>query len=218
MASRLIHYLIAERIVASVNINIDRDRFMMGALLPDLSKHEDGSYDRAHFGQKIMEVGIKGINWDEFKVKYLDLMKTDPLYLGYYCHLIMDAMWFSKIVDKYIRVYPYPERQNVYQKNYSDYKKLNYLLAKEYRMHYHMNMVKDIDIEEIDLSLSSQYLTGLQSDITSSDISVMEDLELYPYDVIIEYIENATKLCLDELQAFKLGRQLLSPQMFFTKI
>ncbi|MDF2543854.1 MAG: hypothetical protein K0S47_3572 [Herbinix sp.] len=125
MASRLLHYLIAEEI-AKTNSQIYRDRFIYGSLLPDLSLHEDGSYDRAHYGEYSAENKTKGINWHKFRNKYYHAMRMDSLYLGYICHLIMDALWFSKIADKYIRIHPYPERKEYYQKSYEDYKVLQF--------------------------------------------------------------------------------------------
>lgn len=192
MASRLIHYLIAEEIT-KINNQINRDRFVYGSLLPDLSLHEDGSYDRAHYGENHNERELKGINWHKFRDKYYLNMNNDALYLGYYCHLIMDALWFSKIAEKYIRIHPYPERNIYYQKSYEDYRILNYLLSKEYDLKYHI-LILDTDIEEINLSFRDTFFEGLKEEITNSDTAHKKDLKLYPYDVIHEYIKQA-RIC-----------------------
>lgn len=76
-------------------------------------------------------------------------MGYDSLYLGYYIHLIMDALWFSKIADIYIRIHPYPERKFYYQKSYEDYKKLNYLLSRECCLQYHIPTIDNIEIDEV---------------------------------------------------------------------
>lgn len=48
MASRLLHYLIASELAERQEIK-DKNRFCIGALLPDLSGHEDGSYNTGAF-------------------------------------------------------------------------------------------------------------------------------------------------------------------------
>lgn len=92
---------------------------MAGALLPDASVHEDESYFVAHFmktsGNK------KGFNWQDFKNKYYDKIQVNSILQGYMCHIIMDAVWFQQIADKYIRVHPREVRQKYYQKAYEDY-------------------------------------------------------------------------------------------------
>ena len=62
MASRLLHYLIASELAERQEIK-DKNRFCIGALLPDLSGHEDGSYNTAHFGwswRKKIKKGLTG--------------------------------------------------------------------------------------------------------------------------------------------------------------
>lgn len=215
MASRLIHYLIAEKIVES-NKLIDRDRFVYGALLPDLSSHDDGSYDKAHFGEKLLELKLKGINWEKFRNKYSYHMGCDSLYQGYYCHLIMDALWFSKIVDKYIRVHPHPERKVYYQKSYEDYKILNYLLTKEYDLHYYLPTINNVEIEEINLLLRGDYFNNLYHDMNQSVHVDKKDLHFYSYDLIHDYIKQANELCIYELNAFNYGKVFMNPKELYT--
>ncbi len=213
MASRVIHYLIAEKI--AILQKLDLNRFITGALLPDLSKHDDGSYHRAHYGHEIDELGIKGINWHNFKSSYYERIKKDSLYMGYYCHLIMDALWLFSVADKYIRSYPYPERKYIYQKSYRDYMKLNYLLTKEYNLSYYLQEIDIPKINEIDLSMYDHFFKGLREDIMCPETAGTEQLELYPYDVIKEYITNAFDLCMAELQAFREDKEFIKPQVFY---
>jgi hypothetical protein len=216
MASRLIHYLIAEEISKN-NQQINRDRFVYGALLPDLSLHEDGSYDKAHFGEKLSLNERKGINWHNFRKKYIHQINCDSLYLGYYSHLIMDALWFSKIADRFIRIHPHPERKIYYQKSYDDYRILNSLLSKEYHLQYHIPFIENTEIDEINLSLRKEFFKGLEGDITNLQIACKEDLKLYPYDVILDYIDHAKALCINELNAFAAGKEYLNPTVLYTK-
>ncbi len=216
MASRLIHYLIAEEI-AVINTGIDRDRFVYGALLPDLSKHEDGSYEKAHFGEVLTKKNKKGINWLKFKDKY-NWQMSDSLYMGYYCHLIMDALWFSSIADKFIRIHPYPERKLYYKMSYTDFRVLNYILSKDYNLHYHLPLMEGTGIEEIDLSLYLEFCQALRREINDSKAASREDLELYPYNEILTYINQAKELCINELSALAAGKESMNPVNLYTTV
>ncbi len=214
MASRLIHYLIAEEI-AKTDKKINRERFVYGALLPDLSLHEDGSYDKAHFGEILMEESKKGINWLNFRNKYRDEMETDSMYLGYYSHLIMDALWFAQIADKYIRVYPNPERKIYYKKSYEDYITLNKLLTKEYDVHYSLPVIENTNIEEINISFGECFFDELRKDMLPSTGVCKEDLKLYPYEVITDFLNQATKLCIEEISAYRRGIDFIDPHELY---
>lgn len=214
MASRLIHYLIAEEI-AKTDKKINRERFVYGALLPDLSSHEDGSYNKAHFGEIHREKRKKGINWHNFRNKYRDEMETDSMYLGYYSHLIMDALWFAQIADKYIRIYPNPERKIYYKKSYEDYLTLNKLLTKEYDLYYSLPLIEKIDIEEINISFGESFFEELRNDMIPSSGVRKEDLRLYPYEVIAEFLNQAKNLCIEEISAHRRGIDSLDPHELF---
>jgi hypothetical protein len=215
MASRLIHYLIAEEI-AKVDRNIDRERFVYGALLPDLSLHEDGSYDNAHFGEVLIQKRLKGINWHNFRYKYNSQMATDSMFLGYYSHLVMDALWFAQIVDKYIRVYPKPERKIYYGKSYEDYKILNTLLTREYDLHYSLPVIENINIEEVNISLGEHFFEELKKDMLPLTGVCKDDLQLYPYKVIIDFLNQAKNLCLEEISAYRKSNDFLDPHDLYS--
>ena len=72
MPSRMIHYLIAEKVAEQVKIE-NQNRFKLGSLCPDMSCRLDESKNRTHY----MEVhgDKKGGNWITFVSKYADKMK-----------------------------------------------------------------------------------------------------------------------------------------------
>ena len=74
MPSRMIHYLIAEKVAEQVKME-NRNRFVLGSLCPDMSCREDGSKNRTHY----LEVhgDKKGGNWLTFMSRYGDKMKQD---------------------------------------------------------------------------------------------------------------------------------------------
>ncbi len=60
-----------------------------------------------------------------FAERYQEQILTNDFVLGYYCHLIQDAVWFHDIVDTNIRCYVGDEKKQAYRRGYRDYERLN---------------------------------------------------------------------------------------------
>ena len=76
MPSRMIHYLVAERVAKEVSIR-DKNRFKIGSLCPDMSARQDNSKSRTHYADVVGN--RKGMNWIRFVHTYGEKMKTDDL-------------------------------------------------------------------------------------------------------------------------------------------
>lgn len=214
MASSMMHYIISNQILKNYP-DVDNNKFLFGATLgPDASSHDDGTYDIAHFGS--VDKDKKGIDWQKFEQKHGDKMLEDGFYLGYWCHLIQDAVWFHDVVDKYIRVFEGEKKKECYQKGYRDYGRLNYLLQKR-------NPVK---VPDFDLALPM--LEGISEDkmiMLRENFYLQFDalpceadsLELYKWDVIMEYMEHCVNLCVSEIKAFQSGTARWSPKELFVR-
>lgn len=222
MASRMLHYVMASELLQELEIK-DRNRFLVGALLPDASAHPDGSYNVAHFYweeqffEAQRQVLYKGVNWRHFAEKYGDKLWTDDMCLGYLCHLIMDAVWFHDVADKYVRIYEYPERRNVYQKGYEDFNKLNVILRREYGLSSPKLRVENIFIEEVCPELMPMVFGGFEQDFAMEGDWKPVDLELYPYDVLQAYMEKCKRICLGEIEALKRGEVFVECEQFFSR-
>lgn len=217
MASRLLHYLIASELAERQEIK-DKNRFCIGALLPDLSGHEDGSYNTAHFWVQLEKENKKGINWLLFRERYAEQMEKDSLYLGYYCHLIMDSIWFCTIVDKYIRNYPLEIKKARYDAGYRDYQRLNYLLGKKYNLCYNIYTISVDEINEVKGALLENFLGALKDDIQCASEAKEDELEIYKLDLMEEYINKSVAMCESEIAAFFQGEEKEQPENYYVNI
>lgn len=217
MASRLLHYLIASELAERQEIK-DKNRFCIGALLPDLSGHEDGSYNTAHFWVQLEKENKKGINWLLFRERYAEQMEKDSLYLGYYCHLIMDSIWFCSIVDKYIRNYPLEIKKARYDAGYRDYQRLNYLLGKKYNICYNIYTISVDEINEVKGALLENFLGALKDDIQCASEAKEDELEIYKLDLMEEYINKSVAMCESEIAAFFQGEEKEQPENYYVNI
>lgn len=216
MASRIMHYAIAHKLTKKVEIK-DYNRFAFGALAPDISNHDNGSYDIAHFGRKIESKGIKGIDWIKFYNKYRNEILADDFFLGYYIHLIVDAYWFKHLQDKFIRKYPKDVKSILYTKGYNDMYKYNSILIEKYSLVYNIESISDLKIDEIDVTNANQYLMDFKKDFQCKKDFNM-NFEVYPYDDIMLFIENVYELCVSEINALKENQPIMNPEDLFVEI
>lgn len=193
----------------------NRERFLAGCILPDLSSHEDDSYDLCHYWAVNESQTLKGINWTAFEQNYPKELLQDSVYQGYLCHLIMDSLWFYQIVNPYIRIYPYPERTEYYQKNYHDYIVLNYILSQNYDYIPHIPKVEDCNFPYVKLERWEGFFHAMEVELLHSKIATIEELCLYPYQVIEDYIESASRLCVQELTALRNGTSGINPEDYY---
>lgn len=216
MASRIMHYAVAHRLTERIEIK-EYNRFVLGALAPDISSHDDGSYDVAHFGRKIESKGLKGIDWIKFYNKYRNEILDDDFLLGYYIHLIVDAYWFNTIQNKFIRKYPKDVKSILYTKGYRDMYKYNSILIEKYSLVYNIESISDIKIDEIDKSNVNQFLMDFKEDFQcEKDFNFK--FELYPYDDIMLFLENVYQLCASEINALKENQLQMNPEDLFVEI
>ena len=195
------------------------NRFVVGALIPDASSHNDDSYDIAHFEDIIKgnDNIRKGINWTLFENKYKKELEEDPLYVGYLCHLIADAIWFKRITDKYIRIYPKNDRMRYIKKGYEDFQKLNALLIEEYGISCPLLQALSIDIEEINTSLVDELIYKLRKDFEVHTQCNKSELEVYSYEAIIEFIHESVDMCVKEINALRNNEKGVNPDIYYTE-
>jgi len=217
LASKVLHYLIAEEIIRKIQIK-DDNRFLIGSLAPDMSSHDDGTYNTSHYWDYIYKKQLKGINWGKFETHYFQEMRTDDLYLGYYCHLIMDAIWFCLMADRYVRKKPKSERNSYYQKSYNDYRKLNSILRDRYNLTYRIIEIRCIGIEEIKEQKLSSLLTELRMELSSEEEYDISELEIYPFNSILEFINESVETCINEIAAFNGKASHIKPERYFVSI
>jgi len=213
MASSMIHYIVSHLIADRLEVK-DLNMFLLGAVIaPDTGNKEDGSYCKLHYMDIRGDIALKGFNWVSFADEHKDAMEED-YYKGYCCHLIMDALWFHDVCDKYIRHLPKDVKSEKIQAMYRDYWRLNHLLIKEYNIPANSISVVDIPDESIDnaslLSMSDTFDQQLQAPECNLD-----ELEVLTWDIATDYVEKARELCLREMAAIICGCKGMNPLELF---
>jgi len=216
VASGMIHYVISRRVAEQVGIE-DLERFLLGAVVaPDASSHADGSYNEAHFQGWLQDRTMKGIDFNRFADKYGDRFEADDFYLGYWCHLMEDAIWFHDVVDKYVRIYTGEVKKTYYQKGYKDYERLNYLLLQEYGLQSFAFINREVSVEEVRQELLTSVIESMKGYFKAEPCK-KEELELYIWEVITAYIDNCVQFCTEEIKKWRRGKENSRAEQYFVK-
>lgn len=217
MPSRMIHYLIAEKVAEQVEIE-NMNRFKIGSLCPDMSCREDDSKHRTHYFE--VHGNKKGGNWMTFVSRYADKMKQDELYLGILCHLITDMVWFHEIMETQIRsqAKSREECQAMHQKGYVDFHRLNYILRNEFGLVYNLGKDRNLELEGLHPELYDEVMQGLYQDFFEEPAAKKDELELYTYDISLECIRLCIKECVNAITAFRKGGELIHPEKYYVPI
>ncbi len=216
MASGMIHYVISKRVAKLVGIE-DVERFLLGAVVaPDASSHSDGSYDKAHFQGWLQDRTMKGIDFNRFADKYGDRFEEDAFYLGYWCHLMEDAIWVHEVVDKYVRIYTGEVKKAYYQKGYKDYERLNYLLLQEYGLQSFVFINREVSVEEVRQELLTSVIESMKGYFEAEPCK-KEELELYTWEVITAYIDKSVQFCTEEIKKWRRGTENTRAEQYYVK-
>ena len=217
MPSRMIHYLVAERVAKEVPIR-DMNRFKIGSLCPDMSTRQDDSKHRTHYADVVGNV--KGMNWRRFVNAYNERMKEDDLYLGVLCHLIADGVWFHEIMEPQIRAKAQSkeERQKLYNLGYSDFHRLNYILREEFGLEYELKEDRAIELDGLHPELYEDVIGALYGDFYGEPPVTKEELTVYPYHMAVACIDLCVAECVKAIKTFREGKEMTSPEQYYVPV
>ena len=213
MASRVIHLAVAHELAASLGIT-DTERFYFGHVLPDMVM---GDYDvrlllkkLTHF-YTLLPNGRKTYDFIRFGDEYKDRL-DDPLYLGYYVHLIEDDIFRKYLYYKVGLLYRRGEKA-LLDEIYADYHLLNPLLVKKYGIVL-PTVPEGIESEPVytcfDYSVS-EWLEDMKGDLTEAPEG---ELMHFTKELIFEFIDECRDVISRELAALGQGEHFLTLDVY----
>ena len=210
MAQRTVHYVFGLRL-AEVSGVADVPRFLLGSLLPDAigSKEER---DRTHYAFRGAE-GTRYYQFDRFRRDFADRMR-DPLYLGYYMHLVEDSFYRAFCHQDYQFYFIKDEAVRALHR---DYHLLNPWLVERYELKNRLTIpsdftseplarIADFDLSKLQTDLAQDFIEQPTGDYTYLSPAMME-----------EFIERYLPQAEAELRAVLEGRELLHAADFAWK-
>lgn len=202
MAQRTVHYVFGLRLAKACGI-ADVPRFLLGSLLPDaISSKEERN--KSHFSF----LGADGTRYYEFDRFRRDFAKemNDPLYLGYYIHLVEDSFYRTFCHQDYQLYFIKDEAVRALHR---DYHLLNPWLVKRYALENRLTIPADLESEQL-FGIACFELKNLCDDLAQDFIEQPTGDYTYLSPAMMEeFIERYLPQAEAELRALLESRELL---------
>jgi|GEM_PF-2402802 len=212
MASRMIHYTVAEHMIDLLRIE-DRNAFLVGSVIPDawyLSNHKDKK--QSHFMTVDEIKNIRGCDCTYFIKKYLS-SAVNEFYLGYFIHLLMDNIFLTDIQAETVYSLPKDQRNGLTEILYEDNYIYNTKLINQYGYQLDLMPVPEIKLDEIDLSVSHQqlFLNEFYHDFEPVHYGEMKMLECSHLD---QYIEKCIRICTENVKLIQHHQKCINLEQY----
>ena len=197
MASSMIHLAIIRCIIVKTEFN-NLDRLRLGVILPD-----GAVSGNSHLKKMICEQTRVTYDLEFYREKYGEQMKTDELYLGYYLHLIQDIFYRRYVYSEHHFNSSIPE--NV-ERLHQDYENTNWFVAKQYGLDKNMLRTQTLAGEPI-MELADFREQELVREVREQFHPMEEKSSFFlTREMIREFIDRATEICLHELNQLAQGK------------
>lgn len=202
MAQRTIHYLFGEIIASHVSLS-DKQRFLLGSILPDAIEPRDR--DASHF--KVRTGTHTYFDFEAFRNAYFDLMLRDDLYLGYYIHLVEDAFYRVFLYTDRAVIPRTPEEVRVL---HNDYHILNSYIVKKYQLQNKLTYPVSLEAEPIG-SIAPFHIDTFLKELANDFTDQTKGSTVYLTESMLdEFVETYLPLAIDEVKSIKNGFSTLS--------
>ncbi|WP_054958516.1 zinc dependent phospholipase C family protein [Paenibacillus dakarensis] len=197
MGSRIMHYCISSLLANKLDIS-NRNEFMLGGIAPDIHGLMGVPKGVTHF-KDIDADGKSHINYMRFYNMYKDVIKEQPFYLGYLCHLISDVAYLDTYFKIVPRSVPDSKWKEKLQTSYRDFQRLNGRIIKEYSLTLHEHVLPSINIQGYNADFIPALLDEMRKDFQIDEGLMNETLELFKDDKseITDYINKSVEQCLE---------------------
>lgn len=202
MASSIVHLAITEEVAKIISFP-DVARLKFGALIPDAGEggNETGvSHLKVH-----IQDGRKTVyDFDRYRKLFGEKMLKDGLYLGYYLHLVQDAL-YRKCV--YGRHHWDPTVPGNVERIHMDYRIVNQYIIQKYRLKNDVAVPEGFDIEDIN-RICSFDTEGLLRKLASYFQPANEEpIFFFTKEMSDEFISEAVDFCVKEIEDLRSGKQ-----------
>ncbi len=180
MPSIAAHFVSAK--IISNKLNVNKDDFYRGIILPDITASEN-----SHYKIKGTYYMIPNIDY------YKSIMDNTDVSKGYLAHLLLDKIFLEEYVPKKIKNF---DKINLFSANmmYNDYTNMNYLLIKKYNLD--LNYI-NIIMNDFNVKLNKEkYLLNKKS----INHLKTDKLNYLDFKDFTEFLENTSMRIIDYLK------------------
>ncbi len=202
MASSIIHLAITNELIKRLSFT-DANRLKFGAVVVDAGVGGN-MYGNAHMKVNVQDGKKKTYDFDRYREMFGERMLKDDLYLGYYLHLVQDALYRNFVYDRY---HWNPVLPGNVERLHKDYEIINQYVINKYGL---MNdlIVPDRFEDEALNQISAFDTKRLMQDMSSYFLPVDEEpIFFFTKEMSDEFIEEAMEFCVDEVKKIRNGER-----------
>jgi|GEM_PF-1582610 len=208
MAARVLHLTIA-KILSDQLMLKDELAFQIGHLVPDAIAYDSASHAISHYKENAMNDTKKLMNYYAFRDQFAESILNDDLKLGYFFHLVQDAIYrkFLYIDYDFNKFYGETFRMALYK----DYQIMNGYLVNKYdlqKVSVYSNDQIAKDINDLHPFNIEAFIGEVNGDF---DLKVKGTTSYFTEKMADEYLQIAVKTCLKEYEALKKGVKVSNP-------
>ncbi len=196
MASSIVHLAIISEITKRLDFD-NTDRLKFGSIVVD-----SGYGGNSHLKIDILDGQKKTYDFDKFRQLFGERMLTNDLYLGYYLHLVQDALYRQFVYDKY---HWDPTIPGNVERLHKDYSIVNHYIATKYRLTNDLMVPDGFEQEDIN-QLCSFDTEGLLRSMDSYFVPVEETpIFFFTKEMSDQFIGEAIDFCVQEIEKIRRG-------------
>jgi predicted nuclease of restriction endonuclease-like (RecB) superfamily len=211
MASRIIHLAICKQLEGALGVK-DANRLRIGHVLPDAIIRGDKAHAASHYKLTVCEGNKKMMDFTGFYRQFSTKLLEDSLYLGYYFHLIEDAIYRKFLYYDY--KLSGNRGQEFLEALYNDYAILNVYLIKAYKLTNTLKIPEHFVEEEINKIypfILQEFLLDMSNDFT---FSIAKKTKYFTEDMVEEFIGRCVSICKIEFEKIQIDKSCLNPFEF----
>ena len=196
MASSIMHVAISTGVLRAFP-DIERNRFLLGSMFPDAAGPGNG-----HRKINVCDGTKKTYDLPGFRRQFAEQLKHDPLYLGYYLHLVQDLV-FRVYVYRTHHWDPMPEGNR--ERLHNDYAITNSYIIERYGLTPDLELPEGIASEPLFADENFDLGGFLESYHTYFGKKVDGDIFFFTKEMADECIAMCLSRCIAEVQAIRTG-------------
>ncbi len=200
MASSIVHLAITNELSKRVSFK-DLNRLRFGTIVVDAGAGGN-EFGNAHLKINVLDDKKKTYDFDKFRELFGERMLSDDLYLGYYLHLVQDALYRQFVYDRY---HWNPTIPGNVERLHKDYQIVNQYVVNKYELKNDLNVPEDFDNEALK-QISAFDTSRLMKNLDAYFIPVEEEpIFFFTKEMSDEFIGEAVDFCVKEVEKIRNG-------------
>ena len=202
MASSIVHLAITNELTKKIVFS-DPARLKFGAVVVDAGAGGN-QYGNTHMKIFVEDGKKKTYDLDRYREMFGERMLTDDLYMGYYLHLVQDALYRHYVYDIH---HWNPRIPGNVERLHKDYEILNQYVINKYGLTNDLIVpdgFDDEDINQLGVFDTEQLLQNMNSFFSPVD---EETLFFFTKEMSDEFIGQALEFCIREVKRVRNGEQ-----------